>query len=268
MADTAVAITAGAGTNIDTRTESTNSNHRQVIVIGDPATNAGVAPVDVTLGLAVNLPAGATTPAKAEDVAYAESDVGMPGMYVRRAAPTTTSGTDGDYEMQQGHQGAVWTISPFATASTDITRPNDTTAYSTNDNLSDSTSAPTSGGFTLSNVVRKSGGAGILTDMIIASSNPAGGMQGEVWLFDSSVVNINDNSAFAISDAEVKTVVAKVPFTTVADTNNSLAHVQNLNIGFTTVGSANLRYLVKLKAAYTPIAQEVITVRAKVLGAD
>lgn len=54
MADTAVAITAGAGTNIDTRTEATNSNHRQVIVIGDPSVNAGVAPVDVTTGLVVN----------------------------------------------------------------------------------------------------------------------------------------------------------------------------------------------------------------------
>lgn len=53
MADTAVAITAGTGTNIDTRTEATNGNHRQVIVIGDPATNAGVAPVDATNGLAV-----------------------------------------------------------------------------------------------------------------------------------------------------------------------------------------------------------------------
>jgi hypothetical protein len=55
MADTAVAITAGTGTNIDTRTEATNGNHRQVIVIGDPATNAGVAPVDVSLGLSVNV---------------------------------------------------------------------------------------------------------------------------------------------------------------------------------------------------------------------
>lgn len=45
MADTAVAITAGAGTNIDTRTESTNSNHRQVIVVGDPSSNTGVAAV-------------------------------------------------------------------------------------------------------------------------------------------------------------------------------------------------------------------------------
>lgn len=54
MADTAVAITAGAGTLIDTRTESTNSNHRQVVVLGDPSVNAGVAPVDVTTGLVVN----------------------------------------------------------------------------------------------------------------------------------------------------------------------------------------------------------------------
>jgi hypothetical protein len=55
MADTAVAITAGSGTNIDTRTEGTNGNHRQVVVLGDPATNAGVAPVDATAGLYVNV---------------------------------------------------------------------------------------------------------------------------------------------------------------------------------------------------------------------
>lgn len=55
MADTAIAITAGTGTNVDTRTEATNGNHRQVIVIGDPSTNAGVAPVDATNGLSVTL---------------------------------------------------------------------------------------------------------------------------------------------------------------------------------------------------------------------
>jgi hypothetical protein len=53
MADTAVAIT-----NIDTRTEATNGNHRQVIVVGDPATNAGVAPVSATQGLGVNIISG------------------------------------------------------------------------------------------------------------------------------------------------------------------------------------------------------------------
>lgn len=55
MADTSIAITAGTGTAVDTRTEGTNGNHRQVIVVGDPATNAGVAPVDATAGLKVDL---------------------------------------------------------------------------------------------------------------------------------------------------------------------------------------------------------------------
>ena len=55
MADTSIAITAGSGTSIDTRTEATNGNHRQVVVIGDPTTNAGVALVDATAGLKVDL---------------------------------------------------------------------------------------------------------------------------------------------------------------------------------------------------------------------
>jgi len=59
MADTAVAITAGSGTNVDTRTEATNGNHRQVVVIGDPSLNAGVAAVkDVSTA-----PVTATDPA-------------------------------------------------------------------------------------------------------------------------------------------------------------------------------------------------------------
>lgn len=53
--DSNVDITAGTGTSIDTRTEGTNGNHRQVVVLGDPSTNAGVAPVDATAGLKVNL---------------------------------------------------------------------------------------------------------------------------------------------------------------------------------------------------------------------
>lgn len=55
MADSSVTVSAGTGTNIDTRTEGTNGNHRQVIVVGDPTTNAGVAPVDATAGLKVDL---------------------------------------------------------------------------------------------------------------------------------------------------------------------------------------------------------------------
>lgn len=55
MADSTVAVTEGSGQNIDTRTEATNGNHRQVVVLGDPSTNAGVAPVDAAAGLKVDL---------------------------------------------------------------------------------------------------------------------------------------------------------------------------------------------------------------------
>ncbi len=141
MADTAIAITSGTGTNVDTRTEATNGNHRQVVVLGDPSTNAGVAPVDVTAGLKVDLGADndvtvtsgtittvsavttvstvtnvatigtSVTPGtaaanlgKAEDAAHASSDVGVMALAVRTAtAPTDKSAgaTDGDYEPLQ-----------------------------------------------------------------------------------------------------------------------------------------------------------------------
>lgn len=147
---------------------------------------------------------------------------------------------------------------------TDITRPADTTAYAAGDAISNSTSAPTAGGFTLTGAGIVSGGAGIITDLVIASSKPAGGLQGEVWIFDSAVTAINDNAAFAISDAEIKTLVAVVPFTTIAGTNNSQACVDVWK-GYVCNGSANLRYLVRAAAIYTPDSAEVITVRGKTI---
>lgn len=57
MADSFVQVpTDGSGKKIDTRTEA-GGDHRQVIVIGDPSATAGVAPVDATKGLAVDLSA-------------------------------------------------------------------------------------------------------------------------------------------------------------------------------------------------------------------
>jgi len=54
MADSDIAITAGTGTKVDTRTVGAGvDEHRQVVVLGDPATATGVAPVDVNLGLSV-----------------------------------------------------------------------------------------------------------------------------------------------------------------------------------------------------------------------
>jgi hypothetical protein len=209
--------------------------------------------------------------AKAEDVASADADVGIPAMARRTATPANTSGTDGDYEMLQMANGSLW-VAPlgfFVTVSTDITRPADTTAYATNDALSDSTSAPTSGGFTFTSAARKSGGSGVITDAIITTSNDAGTLlQGEIWLFNQAVTNVNDNAAFAVSDAEIKTCVGKIPFTLEDAGNNGFYHAQNLNIGFTCSGSANLRYLIRVKNAYTPASAEVLTCVLKIMQVD
>lgn len=149
------------------------------------------------------------------------------------------------------------------TSSVDITRPADTTAYVAGDAWSDSTSAPTAGGFTLTGAVRASGKSALLTDVLITSSNNIGGLQGQLYLFDAAVTNINDNAAFAVSDAEIKTLVAKIPFTLEGGGNNSHVHIQGLAVGITTVGSANLRFLIKVTGGYNPISAEVLTVRAK-----
>lgn len=124
MADTAIAITAGSGTNVDTRTEATNGNHRQVVVLGDPSLNAGVAAVDATNGLSVNVTnasltvashavtnagtfatqvsstvpgTGATNLGKAIDSAAGSTDTGVTALVVRDDALTTLTPVDGDY---------------------------------------------------------------------------------------------------------------------------------------------------------------------------
>jgi hypothetical protein len=54
MADSDIAITAGSGTKVDTRTVGAGADeHRQVVVLGDQSTATGIAPVDLTLGLSV-----------------------------------------------------------------------------------------------------------------------------------------------------------------------------------------------------------------------
>ncbi len=185
---------------------------------------------------------------------------------IDQTTPGTTNGVQVNAALPAGTNAIGGIFGYWATATTQFTRPNDTTAYAANDAMSDSTSAPTTGGFTLSNVARASGGSGIITDMVIGISTAAAtSLQGEIWIFDQAVTNINDNAAFALSDGDRDTLVGIVPFTTASGaTNNASAWVSGLNLGFTCVGTANLRYLVKVLNAYTPAALEVLTVRAKV----
>lgn len=98
MADSSISISAGSGTSIDTRIEETNGNHRQVVVIGDPSTNVGVAPVDATEGLAVYSGTNATSLGKAEDAEHTSGDTGIFILGVRNDTPSSSlADTDLDY---------------------------------------------------------------------------------------------------------------------------------------------------------------------------
>lgn len=94
-----------------------NSNRSQIGVIEDGVTRARYATVTAANSLKVDgsgvtqpvsLASGATAIAKAEDVASADADVGVPSMAVRKATPVNTSGTDGDYEFLQMSAGRLW----------------------------------------------------------------------------------------------------------------------------------------------------------------
>lgn len=250
MADN-VAITAGAGTSI--ATDDVGGVHYQKIKLRGGADDA-----------AARLDA-------AEDQAHASGDLGIMALAVRQATPANLSDTDGDYEPLQVNAGALW-VAPLGfpvSIQTDVTRPADTTAYAVNDAISNSTTVPTSGGFTLTGIARKSGGSALITDVIVTSSNdPATPLQGEVFFFNTSVTNINDNAAFVVSDAEIKTCVGRVGFALEDVGNNDFFHAQNLNILVTCVGSANLRFLLRAKNAYTPANGEVLTVIVKAIQLD
>lgn len=163
-------------------------------------------------------------------------------------------------------------VSPLGwpvTVQTDVTRPADTAVYAAADAISNSTSAPTSGGFTWTSAARKSGGSGLITDITVASSNaPATRLAGEIFIFNQAVTNINDNAAFAVSDAEIKTCVGVVPFSLFNAGNNGFAHIIGLNLMFTCVGTANLRFLVRARNAYTPASAEVLSFTAKIIQID
>lgn len=234
----------------------------------DGTDRSNLLPVSIAAG---NISTGATSIAANEDTASADADTGVKILFKRQDTPANTSGTDGDYEMPSMSAGAIWTtpLGYFVTCSTDITRPADTNAYTANDTWADSTSAPTSGGFTLTSAARKSGGSGIISDiMVVSSAVPGTLLQGELHIFNQAATAVNDNAAWNLSDSDAKNRIAIVPFTLVTDANNSYYHAQNLNIGFTCTGTANLRYLVKVKNAYTPVSAEVLTVIVKCIGVN
>lgn len=172
-AGTAVNLSSGAG-NTDTGTQRVviATNQAAVPVSGpltDTQLRATAVPVSGTVtatgpltdtqlratAVPISLAAAAAAIAKAEDVASADADVGVPAMAVRKATPANTSGTDGDYEMLQMSAGRLWasavveasenvlgkTVGIIINPTANFTRPADTTAYAVGDLVANNTTA-------------------------------------------------------------------------------------------------------------------------------
>lgn len=209
----------------------------------------------------------------ASDVVTYSGDAGQNVQLIRPVGVTGSEGsktvvdipTDGTYGLGVEVKRGVG-VSYFVTVTGSVTLPTGSTYTATNA-MSDSATSPITGGNTLTDCARVSGGSGIITDIVFtASVSPATLLQAELWLFNQAVTNINNNAAFALSDAEILTCVGKVAFSMEsAGANNSIYHAQGLNLGFTCVGTANLRYLLRAKNAYVWASSEVIGIMAKII---
>lgn len=105
---------SSATTDGDYATLNTDSSGRLWVNASGAAVpitdNSGSLTVDNggTFAVQATIAAGAAAIAKAEDVASADADVGVPAMAVRKATPANTSNADGDYEMLQMSAGRLW----------------------------------------------------------------------------------------------------------------------------------------------------------------
>lgn len=231
MADSAIAVTAGAGTNIDTRTEGTNSNHRQVIVVGDPATNAGVAPVDATNGLAVQiipaLPAG--TNAIGKLAANSGVDIGDVDV---------TSISAGE-----NHLGEVGGKSAYKV----ITMSTDTGAYASGDLIADTQQFDA--------FFRKADGTGVINTITVTEKD-AQGAAFYVIIHRTSTSMGTENSAPNITDANLVAGIqhivafATTDFVTVSGTK--IATKANLGLPVMAVSGTDDLYFSILNSTGTP----------------
>ena len=167
------------------------------------------------------------------------------------------------------------------TVSANFLRPNNTTAYSAGQVLSDSTSAPTILKFP--NASKDVGGAGtIVCATVIDEANQATKPDLQLWLFDTAPAAENDASAFSLSAAESRQLVDIIAFPVgsfvvgnagAGASGNCFCNAQSLWLPFNTIaptspsgaGDNALYGMLIVRNAYTPIAQERFDVRLQIL---
>lgn len=154
------------------------------------------------------------------------------------------------------------------------TRPNDTTAYTANDAVSNSTSSPVA--ITFSNMARYNGGGGIIKKALLHDQgNQATRGEFELWLFEGSAAPTatNDNAAFSVLNVPLEKIVGVITFAVAnafvgasagGSSGNNIYHgtlgasERNLDIPYKCDdATTSLFGLMVVRNAYTPLANEV-----------
>ena len=153
-----------------------------------------------------------------------------------------------------------------------FTRPADTTQYTANDVVSNSTSATSL--LVFKNCVRENGGSGLIhSGFLFTSVDAATNPHFDLLLFDQIGLTLAaDNAAGTISDTEVLSLVAAITFD---GTTTSSAHTAggNLVIRASNVGQAfrcapntrDLYGVVVDRGAYTPASAEIFNFKIAIL---
>ena len=148
-----------------------------------------------------------------------------------------------------------------------LTRPSNTTQYAAGDVISAVTS---NDHFTFSPAAKMQGGAGVIRSAtFIGSSAEATKPDVELWLFDTDIAEVADNSAFAPTDAEMLRLIAVIAFPVASmkvGGANIAQEIRDLYIPFRTIaGSAGALFgQLVARNAYTPVSAEVFKVRLAV----
>lgn len=154
-----------------------------------------------------------------------------------------------------------------------FTRPNNTTAYASNDAMSDAADN-TATSMTFSSVARVAGGHNWLMGGQLVTTNAANtALAAELYLFDADPTALEDNAAFDPSDAEANTMVLALKFenSNIKTLGNNQVIPATFPNGSNPVllkcaaGATDLYGYLRATAAYTPAALESFQVKLFVM---
>ncbi len=150
------------------------------------------------------------------------------------------------------------------------TRPANTVTYAVGSVVNESTSAGTV--WTFASCARTAAAGGIIqaANLIISTAQTLK-FDGVLWLFDTAPATVNDNVAWAPTDAEMKTFVAALSFSNTGWKSgtglaNGQTELKGLSDSFQcAAASTSLFGVLVANNAYVPTSAEDITIRLRII---